>query len=134
MILNLKQILQKVLNFISLNGLMKICRINFFESEEYFKSEIETSLKYIKIFGKELPVGIVTDTIYETELTDERIADEDIDKMLMEKMYLYEKNFLSDCNIIKRDVRREKTNDSMMFKTEYTVEGNICRQNEIFIK
>ena len=97
-------------------------------------SEIETSLKYIKIFGKELPVGIVTDTIYETELTDERIADEDIDKMLMEKMYLYEKNFLSDCNIIKRDVRREKTNDSMMFKTEYTVEGNICRQNEIFIK
>jgi hypothetical protein len=34
------QSFQKVLNFISLNGLMKICRINFFESEEYFKSEI----------------------------------------------------------------------------------------------
>ena len=32
------QSFQKVLNFISLNGLMKICRINFFESEEYFKS------------------------------------------------------------------------------------------------
>ena len=30
---------QKVLNFISQNGLMKILRINFFKSEEYFKTE-----------------------------------------------------------------------------------------------
>ena len=31
---------QKVLNFISQNGTMKIFRINFFKSEEYFRSEI----------------------------------------------------------------------------------------------
>ena len=31
---------QNILNFISQNGLIKIFRINFFKSEEYFKSEM----------------------------------------------------------------------------------------------
>ena len=106
----------------------------FFGGNDYENCERDSRLKSFRIMGKELPVGIVTDTITETALTDDTLTDEEMDKMLIEKMYLYEKNFLSGCKIIKRDVKREKNEDSMTFITSYKLEGSICRQKEIFIK
>ena len=109
--------------------------IPLFPLNDTYGNCVRTSqVKYMKVFGNDIPVGIVTDTVSETVLTDEPLSDEELDKLLMEKMYLYEKNFLSDCKIIKRDVKREKSDDSVSFRTSYKLEGTICRQKEIFIK
>lgn len=106
----------------------------FFGENDYENSERDSKLKSFRILGRELPVGVVTDTVSETAITDESLTDEEIDKLLMEKMYLYEKNFLSDCKVIKRDVKRTKDEGSVTFAATYRLEGDICRQKEIFIK
>lgn len=109
--------------------------IPIFSGRSSFESfENETAVRYFHIFGKVLPIGIVTETMTETVLTDTPLSEEETDRILMEKLYLYEKNFLSDCKVVKRDVIREKDSDSMSFRAVYKLEGDICRQREIFVK
>lgn len=94
----------------------------------------DVTVRYFHVFGKELPIGVVTDTTRETVPSSEPLTEEEADRILTEKLYLYEKNFLSDCKIIKRDVVRKKDSESMTFRAEYRLEGDICRQREIFVK
>lgn len=54
---------------------------------------------------------------------------------LMEKIYLYEKNFLGDeTEIIERKITEEKTETSLTYVVTYKLEGDICTQQEVFLK
>ncbi|MBR1824451.1 MAG: sporulation protein YqfD [Ruminococcus sp.] len=106
----------------------------FFGRNKYNYSDVETVEKPLKLFGKKLPVSVVVRDIRETELSEREYTEEELDHMLMEKLYLFEKNFLDGCRVIKRDIKRERDEDGMRFRAEYRVEGEIGQQRDIFIK
>lgn len=53
----------------------------------------------------------------------------------MEKIYLYEKNFLSeDITILDRTIETQKKDNSLVYNVTYNLEGDIGEQMEILIK
>ena len=64
----------------------------------------------------------------------DELDEEELEKSLMEKVYLYEKNFLQDCEIIDRKITKNKSADSLILSVKYTLKGDICTQKEILVK
>ena len=78
---------QNVLNFISQNGLLKIFRINFFKSEEYFKSEM--LYKILEINEKKFQDININNFHYddENEYVYDLKINESFDNYLLRKLY-----------------------------------------------
>ena len=78
---------QNVLNFISQNGLLKIFRINFFKSEEYFKSEM--LYKILEINEKKYQDNNINNFHYddENEYDNDLKINESFDNYLLRKLY-----------------------------------------------
>lgn len=100
----------------------------------YELREEECVVKPVRVFGKSLPISIArySYTEYartETELTSEELTDE-----LMQKVYIYEKNFLSDCEIMEREVTPTEKDGTLTLNVAYRLKGDICEHREILIK
>ncbi|MBQ1464604.1 MAG: sporulation protein YqfD, partial [Ruminococcus sp.] len=67
----------------------------------------------------------------EKEVTLDR---EQAGERLMDKVYLYEKNFLPDTEILSRDIDEEEKENSLRYTVRYTLQGDICDMREIYIK
>lgn len=95
----------------------------------------EENEKYFKISGKTLPIVIIKNKFTETELSETTFTDEELSERLMEKIYLYEKNFLDDdIKILDRNIKTNKKENSLEYIVTYKLEGDICEQKEILIK
>lgn len=101
---------------------------------KYEYSETQTAEKPLVIFGKKLPISFKTTEYSEFERTETACDEETLREELMEKVYLYEKNFLSKCEILERNITENKNADTMTFTVEYRLKGNICVSKEILIK
>ncbi|MBQ6034394.1 MAG: sporulation protein YqfD [Ruminococcus sp.] len=100
-----------------------------------FSSPSETKEKNAVIFGHELPLGIKTRTVSETAVTEKDYTEEELTEKLMERVYLYENNFLGNgTKILSRDITTETNGDALTLHAAYRLEGNICEQRDIFIK
>ena len=100
-----------------------------------YSSPSETKEKNAVIFGHELPLGIKTRTVSETAVTEKDYTEEDLTEKLMERVYLYENNFLGNgTKILSRDITTETNGDALTLRAAYRLEGNICEQRDIFIK
>ena len=100
-----------------------------------YSSPSETKEKNAVIFGHELPLGIKTQTVSETAVTEKDYTEEDLTEKLMERVYLYENNFLGNgTKILSRDITTETNGDALTLRAAYRLEGNICEQRDIFIK
>lgn len=106
----------------------------FIGSNHYSSSYEEESERHFVVFGKEIPIGIFRKRITETELTEKEYTDEELEERIMEKIYLYEKNFLSNEKILDRELSSEMTENALTYTVKYTLEGEIGEQREIFIK
>ena len=107
----------------------------FFGKNKYKNSDSETFENRVNLFGKELPIGFVKEKITEKKLAEEILTDEELSEKLMEKIYLYEKNFLgNETEIIERKITEEKTETSLTYVVTYKLEGDICTQQEVFLK
>ena len=107
----------------------------FFGKNKYKNSDSETFENRVNLFGKELPIGFIKEKITEKKLSEETLTDEELSEKLMEKIYLYEKNFLGDeTEIIERKITEEKTETSLTYVVTYKLEGDICNQQEVFLK
>lgn len=107
----------------------------FFGRARYELSSREVREKPLRIFGKELPIGIIREDIAETSLSETVFTDDELKARLMERVYLYEKNFLSeDTEILERTIKAESSGESLTLTATYRLESNICKQREIFIK
>ncbi len=106
-----------------------------FGKNEYSNYTSEENSKYFKILGKTLPIGIIKNKITETELTEITFSDEELSQRIMEKIYLYEKNFLDEeVTILDRTIEKEKKDTSLVYTVTYKLEGDIGVQKEIFVK
>lgn len=100
-----------------------------------YSSPSETKEKNAVIFGHELPLGIKTRTVSETAVTEKDYTEEELTEKLMERVYLYENNFLGNgTKILSRDITTETNGDALTLCAAYRLEGNICEQRDIFIK
>ncbi len=100
-----------------------------------YSSPSETKEKNAVIFGHELPLGIKTRTVSETAVTEKDYTEKELTEKLMERVYLYENNFLGNgTKILSRDITTETNGDALTLRAAYRLEGNICEQRDIFIK
>ena len=107
----------------------------YFGNSGYKSSTSETKEKNAVIFGHELPLGIKTKTLSETVLTEKEYTEEELTAKLMERVYLYENNFLGEgTDILSRSMTTEKSADTLTLSVNYRLEGSICEQRDIFIK
>lgn len=94
----------------------------------------ECAVKPLRAFGKTLPISVARYRYSElersaTELTREELTDE-----LMQRVYLYEKNFLGDCEVLGRDITPTEADGTLTLTVTYRLKGDICEQREILIK
>ena len=106
----------------------------FFGRNKYESYVSEKSGGNLELFGKPLPIGFVSDKLTETKLASAEYTDDELREKLSEKVYLYEKNFLGDVDILDRNITEEKKENSLTYTVRYRIEGDICEQREIFIK
>ncbi|MDO4862790.1 MAG: sporulation protein YqfD [Ruminococcus sp.] len=94
----------------------------------------ESTEKPLTAFGKTLPISVTRHSYTEfareeTELTPDELTDE-----LMQKVYIYEKNFLADCEILDRDIVPTEKDGTLTLTVAYRLKGDICSPREILIK
>ena len=107
----------------------------YFFGNDYTDSRTEKSVSKLKIFGKELPLGIEENTFTEMYAQGFDRNEDELYQHLMERVYLYENNFLdNDTIILSRSVNTSRTDDTLTLTVKYSLESNICQQNDIFIK
>lgn len=96
--------------------------------------EMESISKPVTVFGLELPICIVRNkyTEYESRITE--LSAEELTDELMKKVYIYEKNFLSDCEILDRNIVKTEKDGTQTLNVAYRLKGDICSQKEILIK
>ena len=107
----------------------------YFGKSGFSKSTSSLSEKQLRLFGRELPLSIKTRTLSETKVTEKEYTEEELSQKLMERVYLYENNFLSnDTNILERNISTSETDSALTLSVSYKLEGSICEQRDIFIK
>ncbi|MBQ8960547.1 MAG: sporulation protein YqfD [Ruminococcus sp.] len=110
-------------------------RIPLYLGKDPYESSVsEESSRQLSFFGKALPIFVERRKLLETQVRAEELTEEELSAELMEKVYLYEKNFLSgDTKIISRDIQRTGDGEGMTLTVEYTLQGDICSQRDIFL-
>ena len=106
----------------------------YFGKNSYEYSENELSENSLYFFEKKLPIGIKTTKYREYDRITSTLSEAELKEHLMEKIYLYEKNFLQNCEIISRDIKEEITDEGMTLRVTYKLQGDICEQREIPVK
>ncbi|MCD7891481.1 MAG: sporulation protein YqfD [Ruminococcus sp.] len=106
----------------------------FIGKNDYSSAWEELYENQLEVFGKSIPVSIVRKKLTETELVEKEYTDEELEEIIMDKIYLYEKNFLADEEILSREITPEKSGNELTYTVTYTLEGEIGQQREIFIK
>ena len=100
--------------------------------EDFSSFTSETGEDMLTLSGRALPVGIITERRRETALTARRYTPEEQQDILMQKIFIYEKNFLSgDTEIIRREIP-EAEGDTVTVR--YTLSGEIGQPREILAK
>ncbi|MBQ6252859.1 MAG: sporulation protein YqfD [Ruminococcus sp.] len=107
----------------------------FFGKSDYESSSKEVTEKPLVLFGRELPIGTELRTVTETAPTVREYTAEELEQKLMERVYLCEKNFLSgDTEILSRDIKTTKSDDTMTLEVTYELEGVISEGRDLFVK
>ena len=110
-------------------------RIPLFCGKNRFGHSVsDISESYISLFGKKLPVGIVTENITETAPVLSELTEKELTDRLMERVYLYEKNFLEgNAEILSRAIAAKVTGEGVTLDVTYRIEGSITEERDIFI-
>lgn len=121
------RITRKYLRFFGLNIPLYVGK-NDFKQYEY-----DEQMNYFSLLNIQLPAGIFSAEyrLYETEQTE--YSPETAQRMLEDKIKLYEKNFYEgeDIAIIGKEVQFSETEAGMTAAVKYTLEGDIGIEREI---
>ena len=97
-------------------------------------SEVNTSERILLLFGKKLPLSVINHRYTELVTVDAVLSEEELEAELIGKVYLYEKNFLSDKEILERNISYSSTEEAMTVTADYRLKGDICETRELFVK
>ena len=106
----------------------------FIGKNKFENYSVETNTHYFSFLNKTLPIGITDNKICETVYSDTQYTKEEAEKIIMEKIFMYEKNFLSDKKILERKISQSIQNNELHFDVTYSLEGEIGVKRDIFVK
>lgn len=97
-------------------------------------ANIKSNTQYFKLFGNKIPIGTITTTCEKYSTNNVSYSVDDAKALLNSRRKTYEVNFLKDKTIV--DVKENFiTNDEKVSLTlEYTLQGNICETQSLFIR
>lgn len=99
--------------------------INFFKKPPTGKFIEHEDIRYWNFLGVQLPVGITYKTYDSYEYKETVRNEEETRNAIKKDIEDYESNFLSDCEIIDKDVKYEKTDTGIRAVVTYVAEGEI---------
>lgn len=103
-------------------------------SNNYELFSEERVIKPLKVLGITLPISVAEYRYSEYVRKETTLSYEELTDELMEKVYIYEKNFLSDYEIIERSITPKEKDGTLTLNVAYRLKGDICSQKEILIK
>lgn len=106
----------------------------FIGRNDFEFANVDSSEHMAELFGKQIPIGIVTEEHTETDLKEKIYSEEELAELLNGKIYLYEQNFLSDKTIISRTITEERSENGITYHVAYKLEGELGEPMEVFIK
>lgn len=119
---------EKYLNLFNFN-------IPLFLGKNKFSSyNTDTICSPVFLFGKEMPINFVKNKLSEKKLIEKTYTLDEAKAVIEEKVFLYEKNFLSDVNIMECSLDYSQTESGLDCTVKYTVEGEIGIQKDIWAK
>lgn len=95
---------------------------------------INTQINEYSLFKRKLPISITKNTITEQIYTEKDYTDEEAKKLIDEKIFIYEKNFLENKKILNRDIKHYVDNNELHADVIYSIEADIGIKSDIFIK
>lgn len=105
----------------------------FFKKVSGYYSENE-DYSPLKIFGLDTPVGIKTRSYTEYGFETKVYTKKQAKKLADEKRKLYEKNFLGECEIKKRDKNVKFKDGKAILTVKYEIYGLMSEESQFFIK
>ena len=106
----------------------------YFGRNRYSYSSSSVMEREFSAFGKTLPISIRTERLTELDRSVTTFTEEQAREELMRKVFLYEKNFLCDCEIIDRSIEEDIQDNIMSFTVTYRLKGELGKKMEIFAK
>ena len=88
----------------------------------------------LTIFGKSLPIAICQETNREYTETVLQFTPEEAKQDLEQQIQRYERNFLTDVEILEKQVMDTKKETALCSTVSYTLKGEIGISKEIFAK
>lgn len=123
-------ITQKHLHFFGLKIPLSIIKNNF-ELYEY-----DEDITYLQLSDLQFPIGIIYSKYKPYTINEINYSSEQAKAILMDKIYMYELNFLKkdDIKILNKEIEFKEAEDGMHALITFTLEGNIGASKEIIIK
>lgn len=100
-------------------------------SEVEGNTEHERVTNFVSFLGITLTIGISYDTYRVLEEKTVLYTPISAEELVKKQMEDYERIFLSDCDIIDREIERSNTKDGVCLTVKYTLESDICRSKNI---
>lgn len=123
-------ITQKHLHFFGLKIPLSFVKKDF----ELF--EYDEDITYLQLSDLQFPIGIIYSKYKPYTINEINYSAEQTKAILMDKIYMYELNFLKndDIKILNKDIEFNETENGMHALITFTLEGNIGVSKEIIIK
>lgn len=106
----------------------------YFGRNRYEYSRCEEYENPLVMFGKTLPIALKTQQYTQLDRVVTTLDEEQAREELMGRIFLYEKNFLSDCEIVQRDIQENSDDETMSFTVTYKLHGEMGKSVEILMK
>jgi similar to stage IV sporulation protein len=96
-------------------------------------SYVSSNTEYFTLFGNTIPIGIVTNKVSKYVSVQQDYSEDEAKAILNTRRKTYEINFLDDVEIIDVQENFSVDDDKVTLTLDYTLQGNICTQQDIFI-
>lgn len=118
----------KKLKFFSLN-------LNFGNHKKNIYSNfiVKQNTKTLSLFGKKMPVSLITSTYKEKTPCLSICSDEYASELITKQKEVFEKNVLSDYKIINSESKTEISDDSITQTVTYTLYGSVGTRQDILV-
>ncbi len=105
------------------------------KSSQYIDGYTYTSDSYaVKLFGLTMPWTKIKVTGVKTENVEVTRSVNDVKRLLQQELDKYELNFLKNYEITDRDIKFERDEKGIKITCNYTLQGDILSQSEIFLR
>lgn len=105
------------------------------KSSQFIEGYTYTSDRYaVKLLGLTMPWTKIKVTGVKTEDVEVTRSVNDVKRLLQQELEKYEANFLKNCDIADRDIKFERDEKGIKITCNYTLQGDILSQSEIFLR